>query len=713
MPISSDSRSPAICCRRPGPAGSINDGIVATGLLAIADFVPGDVDKDQMIADYVNDQVDLVGKAFLGLSIALRPMPRPQVRPDLRRGLLRPRGHLLQHEPGPRPGARQHPADPRAAPLRRTSSPGCGRQIPRQAAAGGAGAAAPRRGRPGYLAHLGPLITGQTRADYLVAACEYRRAARRIGEVAPGRAGQAAGASPALAPGWVDYLDRVRSNQRAAASSRPCDAAAGQLSGPALTRAAEDLERALADLAARRESATARSSAASDLSADCVLRFRADDPYLVTDPDSRVTLWPNRSGRPADARPPTGATGPVRATAAIDGRPRAVLRFDGRCLLEAPRAVPPSGSLFVVFQTADGSDPAIGWSAGRIPTSASTVWASCRSRATGCRRSSARTARPATWPMPAPRSGVRDRLRHLGPGRHDVASQRHGAGSQKGIDGVSSDPGIVALRIGGPGSGSSARFRGELAELRVYGRQLDDAGRKQVEAELHRAWFEADVRAVHPAIRSPSCSTSCSPPADRSGCRPRNGASCSRRSTGRDWPRWRRELETLKKKPAIEIPQAVAVQDGGPKGTRHEGFKDARLFVRGNHKKPGKTVPRGFPRILTIGQPARITEGSGRRQLADWLARPDHPLTARVMVNRIWQHHFGEGLVRTANDFGQRGDRPRTPSCSTCWPPLRRSGWSVKAMHRLIMLSSTYQQTARVEAATARARTRRIACSGG
>ena len=126
-----------------------------------------------------------------------------------------------------------------------------------------------------------------------------------------------------------------------------------------------------------------------------------------------------------------------------------------------------------------------------------------------------------------------------------------------------------------------------------------------------------------------------------------------------------RELEVLKKKPAAEIPRAVVVQDGGPKGTRHEGFKDAQVFLRGNHKRPGKTVPRGFPRVLAGGQPPRITEGSGRQQLADWLARPDNPLTARVMVNRIWQHHFGEGLVRTPNDFGDAASRRRIPSCST------------------------------------------------
>ena len=83
----------------------------------------------------------------------------------------------------------------------------------------------------------------------------------------------------------------------------------------------------------------------------------------------------------------------------------------------------------------------------------------------------------------------------------------------------------------------------------------------------------------------------------------------------------------------------------------------------------------------------------------DWLAQPDNPLTARVMVNRIWQHHFGEGLVRTPNDFGNRGERPSNPELLD-WLAARfvESGWSVKAMHRLIMLSSTYQQSSRADA---------------
>ena len=266
---------------------------------------------------------------------------------------------------------------------------------------------------------------------------------------------------------------------------------------------------------------------------------------------------------------------------------------------------------------------------------------------------------------------------------------------------MSSDPGIVALRIWAgraPGAvpGSAGTWRRSASTTGNW----TTPGCKRVEAELHRAWFEADDPARPPRDPSPSCSTSCSPPADRSGRRPRNGGKLLPPSTGRDGPPWRCELEVLKKKPAMEIPQAVAVQDGGPKGTRHEGFKDARVFLRGNHKKPGKTVPRGFPRILTGGQPARITEGSGRRQLADWLTRPDHPLTARVMVNRIWQHHFGEGLVRTANDFGRRGDPPSHPELLDLWPLAScESGWSVEgdapADHAVVDLPADHPRRGR------------------
>jgi hypothetical protein len=89
-----------------------------------------------------------------------------------------------------------------------------------------------------------------------------------------------------------------------------------------------------------------------------------------------------------------------------------------------------------------------------------------------------------------------------------------------------------------------------------------------------------------------------------------------------------------------------------------------------------------------------IAGGSGRLELARWLTRPDHPLTARVMVNRIWQHHFGEGIVRTPSNFGKLGRPPTHPELLD-WLALEfvRSGWSIKQMHRLILLSAAYQQS--------------------
>jgi len=124
------------------------------------------------------------------------------------------------------------------------------------------------------------------------------------------------------------------------------------------------------------------------------------------------------------------------------------------------------------------------------------------------------------------------------------------------------------------------------------------------------------------------------------------------------------------------------------------------VYLRGNHAKPGKTIPRGFPVALAGSQQPSIREGSGRRELARWLTRPDHPLTARVMVNRIWQHHFGFGLVRTSANFGIMGERPSHPELLDYLAArFVASGWSIKEVHRLIMLSSAYQQSTGTSAA--------------
>jgi hypothetical protein len=119
---------------------------------------------------------------------------------------------------------------------------------------------------------------------------------------------------------------------------------------------------------------------------------------------------------------------------------------------------------------------------------------------------------------------------------------------------------------------------------------------------------------------------------------------------------------------------------------------EANILRRGEPLNKGEVVPRGFPRILG-GQTLPPTEtGSGRLELAAWLTDPANPLTARVMVNRIWQYHFGRGIVATPSDFGARGKPPTHPELLDYLAvQFVKDGWSVKSMHRAIMLSAAYQ----------------------
>jgi hypothetical protein len=134
-----------------------------------------------------------------------------------------------------------------------------------------------------------------------------------------------------------------------------------------------------------------------------------------------------------------------------------------------------------------------------------------------------------------------------------------------------------------------------------------------------------------------------------------------------------------------EVPGAYAVSEGTP--------TDAPLQRRGDPGDAGPPVPRGLPAFLAGEHPPPLpSNASGRRELAEWLTRPDNPLVARVMVNRIWQHHFGRGIVATASNFGLRGEPPTHPELLD-WLAARlvAEGWSLKAIHRLIVTSRTYQ----------------------
>lgn len=118
-----------------------------------------------------------------------------------------------------------------------------------------------------------------------------------------------------------------------------------------------------------------------------------------------------------------------------------------------------------------------------------------------------------------------------------------------------------------------------------------------------------------------------------------------------------------------------------------------RIFRRGNPLDPGPTVPRRFLTVLSSRPPQPFEQGSGRLELAQRIVAPSNPLTPRVIVNRVWSHHFGRGLVPTTSDFGRRAEDPSHPELLDYL--ARRfieQGWNLKALHRSILLSSTYRQ---------------------
>jgi len=162
------------------------------------------------------------------------------------------------------------------------------------------------------------------------------------------------------------------------------------------------------------------------------------------------------------------------------------------------------------------------------------------------------------------------------------------------------------------------------------------------------------------------------------------------------------DRESYGKQP-LPFATAYAVMDGKNEPKKRIGqIGNAKVQIKGDPDRLGKEVPRRFPSVLGGQTLTPDVQGSGRLQLANWITDAANPLTARVMVNRIWQYHFGHGIVPTANDFGKQGRGPSHPELLD-WlaqeftgepSPVRgrsETAWSIKRMHRLLMLSHTYQ----------------------
>lgn len=158
----------------------------------------------------------------------------------------------------------------------------------------------------------------------------------------------------------------------------------------------------------------------------------------------------------------------------------------------------------------------------------------------------------------------------------------------------------------------------------------------------------------------------------------------------------REELAALEKTPP-ELPSSMGVTE--------DEIADVPIHLRGNPSRLGDVVPRHVPAVMKgPALPVFSGQHSGRRELAEWLVNDRHPLTSRVLVNRIWRWHFGRGLVASADNFGLLGEKPSHPELLD-WLATEfiRRKWSLKEMHRLILLSNTYQQSTLVSSDAASA----------
>jgi hypothetical protein len=141
-------------------------------------------------------------------------------------------------------------------------------------------------------------------------------------------------------------------------------------------------------------------------------------------------------------------------------------------------------------------------------------------------------------------------------------------------------------------------------------------------------------------------------------------------------------------------PDAMHVVDDGDKA------EDLNVFLRGNVERKGPVAERRFLQVLCNDEPKRFIAGSGREELADAIACRENPLTSRVMVNRVWSIFFGHGLVGTPSNFGSQGQRPTHPELlDDLAVRFMENGWSVKALVREMVLSATYRQNSRLDAA--------------
>jgi hypothetical protein len=389
----------------------------------------------------------------------------------------------------------------------------------------------------------------------------------------------------------------------------------------------------------------------------------ARDAALAADRSSALVRYDCDRLLADQLRPDSGtAVGSVHGqVVAVDGRRGTAMRFDGDDHVELPRLVQDSFTV-AFFVRSDHRGPGRGedtrWftGAGLVDGEVPGIVADWGIAWHSEGRIVAGTGDPETFVASGP--GHHDGQWHHVAFCRDRPSGRIAlyvdgglVGDALGSKNLLDAPSKLTLGRLQPGGGG---FRGDLDELRFYDRALS----------------AAEVAAL--ALDLPGGTAS-----------PVLAASATVQALG--------ELAALRT-PELATVEVLAVQEHGRRGP--EGF----VRVRGNAHVRGEPVRPAFPAMLGGGEPAIVPvdgarASSGRRTaLADWIVDPRHPLTWRVAANRLWQHHFGRGLVRSSNDFGRLGDLPTHPELLD-WLAceLLARGGSLKAMHRLLVTSATYK----------------------
>jgi hypothetical protein len=213
---------------------------------------------------------------------------------------------------------------------------------------------------------------------------------------------------------------------------------------------------------------------------------------------------------------------------------------------------------------------------------------------------------------------------------------------------------------------------------------------KRDELQAALTVFETDFRKLYEQVHSKGIE-----PRDLARLLRSEGAKLLGSERYQRYAEQRRELQALLRR-KVGGEAALCVTESGSHAP------DTFVLIRGNSHVKGDKVEPAFPVVLGGVKPVIPSPSSGaktcgrRRVLADWIASPDNPLTARVMVNRIWQYHFGRGIVRSSSNFGLQGDKPTHPELLD-WlaDEFVRRGWSMKAMHRLILTSNAYRMSSR------------------